>query len=136
MLALEIPAELFEQMLDRARSEAPIEACGILAGRDDRAEKFYPMTNAEGRPDHYMMDPQEQFAAVKDIRASGLTMLAIFHSHPATPARPSAEDIRLGLTLGVAYVIVSLADANAPVTKGFAFDDEKTREIDLRIGQA
>ena len=46
-------------------------------------------------------------------------MLAIYHSHPESPARPSAEDIRLALTPGVSYIIVSLEKANSPVLKSF-----------------
>jgi len=37
-------------------------------------------------------------------------MLAIYHSHPESPARPSEEDIRLALTPDVSHVIISLAD--------------------------
>ena len=52
-------------------------------------------------------------------RSKGLEMLAIYHSHPESPARPSAEDIRLALTPKVSYVIVSLQEANNPVLKSF-----------------
>ena len=91
---MEIPRHIFEDMLEQARAEAPIECCGILAGRDGRAEKLYKMANAEHRCDHFMMEPEQQFEAVKDIRSSSLNMLAIYHSHPETPARPSVEDTR------------------------------------------
>ena len=40
MLKLEIPSDIFERMLEQARAEAPIEACGILAGSDGRVEKW------------------------------------------------------------------------------------------------
>ena len=95
MLEICIPKDIFERMLDQAIAEAPIEACGILAGRDSRVERMYRMINTEGREDHYMMEPREQFAVAKDIRAAGLSMLAIYHSHPATAARPSAENRRV-----------------------------------------
>jgi len=105
MLEINIPNEIFEQMLEQAGAEAPIEACGILAGRGRTVERIYRMTNIEAREDHYMMEPAEQLAAVKDMRAAGLNMLAIYHSHPATAARPSAEDIRLAFTPDITYVI-------------------------------
>ena len=50
-------------------------------------------------------------------------MPAIYHTHPATLARPSAEDIRPALTRGVVYVIVSLQNADNPVVKGFVIED-------------
>jgi proteasome lid subunit RPN8/RPN11 len=66
-----------------------------------------------------MMDPKEQFAVVKDLRAKGLSMLAVYHSHPETPARPSEEDIRLALTPDISSVIVSLADSAVPSVKSY-----------------
>lgn len=133
MLKLQIPKEIYEQMLEQALAEAPIEACGILAGKEQRIEKFYPMTNHDQSRDHFMMEPKEQFAVVKDIRAAGLEMLAIYHSHPQTPARPSAEDMKLALTPEVIYVIVSLRDVNNLVIEGFLLDNGKIQKAPVRI---
>ncbi|MDP6542643.1 MAG: M67 family metallopeptidase [Phycisphaerae bacterium] len=132
MSTLEIPNEIYAQMLDQARAEAPIEACGMLAGIEGKVSKLYRMTNADAACDHFMMTPEEQFAVVKDIRAEGLAMLAIYHSHPETPARASQEDIRLALTDGVIYVIVSLAD-ETPVVKGFLIDNGSVTEVPVTI---
>ena len=133
MLKLEIPTYVFEQMLEQAKAEAPIEACGILAGSDSKVEKLYKMTNVDNSSNHFMMEPKEQFAVVKDIRSAGLEMLAIYHSHPETPARPSAEDIRLALTPDVIYVIVSLQDAKAPAVKGFLLEDGTVTKVPVEI---
>ena len=133
MLSLEIPADVLAQMVRQARAEAPIEACGILAGTPGRVTRLYEMTNTDRRGDHFMMDPREQFAVVKDIRARRLRMLAVLHSHPATPARPSPEDIRLALTPGLAYVILSLQQPEAPVVKGFHIQDGKITQIPVKI---
>ncbi len=135
MMKLKIPNHIFEQMLEQAKAQAPVEACGILAGSNGRIEKLYKMTNAEQRSDHFMMEPEEQFEAVKDIRSNSLDMLAIYHSHPQTPARPSAEDIRLALTPGVIYVIVSLQGTNGPVVKGFQIEDGTITEVPVKILQ-
>ena len=120
-------------MLEQAKAEAPVECCGILAGRNGRAQKLYKMTNSEHRHDHYMMEPEQQFGAVRDIRSASLDMLAIYHSHPETPARPSAEDIRLALTPNVVYVILSLLGNNGPVVKGFQIDDGAVTTVPVRI---
>jgi proteasome lid subunit RPN8/RPN11 len=133
MLKLEIPTYIFRQMLEQARAQAPIEACGILAGRDSKVEKFYRMTNIDQSSDHFMMEPKEQFAVVKDIRSAGLEMLAIYHSHPESPARASAEDIRLALTPDVIYLIVSLQDANAADVKGFFIEDSNLTTVPVEI---
>ncbi len=133
MLKLEIPKHIFEDMLEQAKAEAPVECCGILAGRHGRAEKLYKMANTEGRRDHYLMEPEQQFGAVKDMRSSSLDMLAIYHSHPETPARPSVEDIRLALTPNVVYVILSLLGNNGPAVKGFQIDDGAVTAVPVRI---
>lgn len=133
MLKLEIPEYIFKDMLEQAREEAPIEACGILAGDNGRVEKLYKMRNTEQRRDHFMMSPEEQFAVAKDIRSVSLEMLAIYHSHPETPARPSAEDVRFAITPGIIYVILSLMDNNDPVVKGFQIEDGSTNEVPVTI---
>jgi len=133
MLKLEIPNTIFQQMVAQAKALAPIEDCGILAGSNGKVEKFYKMTNADNSSTHYMMDPREQFATVKDIRSAGLEMLAIYHSHPETPARPSAEDIRLALTPNVIYVIVSLQTNNGSAVKGFHIAGTNVAEVPIRI---
>jgi len=129
---LEIPVDIFVQMLAWAKANAPMEACGILAGRDCKVEKLYEMSNVDNKSTHFMMKPKEQFAVVKEIRSAGLEMLCIYHSHPSTPARPSAEDIRLALTANVTYVIVSLQNAEHPVVKGFEIDNGTVREVPIK----
>jgi len=135
MLKLEIPSNIFEQMLEQAKAEAPIEACGILAGSRNRVEKLYKMKNADKSTAHFMMEPKEQFAVVKDIRSAGLQMLAIYHSHPETPARPSPKDIRLALTPDVTYVIISLQDLSSPVIRGFLIENGNVKEVPVEISQ-
>jgi proteasome lid subunit RPN8/RPN11 len=132
MLSLRIPDSILAQMADHAAAEAPTEACGILAGRNATVERCYRMTNADGSSDHFMMEPAEQFKVVKDIRASALETLAIWHSHPDTAARPSAEDVRLALTPGVACVILSLKSGR-PHVKAFEIDDGTVTEVKLEI---
>jgi proteasome lid subunit RPN8/RPN11 len=140
MLKLEIPTTIFQQMVAQAKALAPIEACGILAGTNGKVEKLYKMTNVDNSNTHFMMEPKEQFTTAKDIRSTGLEMLAIYHSHPETPARPSAEDIKLALTPNVIYVIVSLQSVRTPkentngsAVKGFRISGTDVTEVPIRI---
>ncbi len=133
MLNLTIPKDILDRMIARARADAPIEACGILAGSNGAVSRLYEMTNTDKSNEHFLMDPAEQFAAIKDMRARGAEMLAVYHSHPETPARPSREDIRLALTPGVTHVIVSLQDPDNPVVKGFLIAEGCPRQIPLEI---
>src|SRR5512147_1774792 len=103
---LSFPQNIHNDLIAHAREGFPLEVCGILGGTGDTVSAIYRMTNTDASNEHFMMEPAEQFKVVKDLRARGLSMLAIYHSHPETPARPSQEDIRLALTSGVSYVII------------------------------
>lgn len=133
MTELEIPDFVFDQMIAQAQAQAPIEACGILAGDENCVKRLYEMTNVDNSSDHFMMNPAEQFAVVKNMRAADLKMSAIYHSHPATPARPSEEDIRLALTPDATYVILSLENPEEPYAKAFLIDEGVVTERPLRI---
>jgi len=119
---LKIPIQINTAIIDHAKRDFPLEACGILGGENGVVSEHYPMANTDKSNEHFTMEPKEQFAVVKDLRAKGKEMLAIYHSHPETPARPSEEDIRLALTPNVAYVIVSLA-GETPEVKSFLIDN-------------
>jgi proteasome lid subunit RPN8/RPN11 len=119
---LKIPVQIYTAIIDHAKRDFPLEACGILGGENGVVSEHYPMANTDKSNEHFTMEPKEQFAVVKDLRAKGKELLAIYHSHPETPARPSEEDIRLALTPNVSYVIVSLA-GETPEVKSFLIDN-------------
>ncbi len=105
---MRISREIVEAIFTQGHREAPNEACGYLAGTNGTAAKAVALTNVDHSPEHFSLDPQEQFAAVRQLRAEGLAVLAVYHTHPQTPARPSAEDIRLAYDPSTIYVIASL----------------------------
>ena len=132
-MAFKIKKAVYDQMIQASGEALPLEACGLLAGRDDYAVKFYELTNAEASPEQYRMLPQEQFTAIKDMREQGIRMLAIWHSHPLTPARMSEKDLRLAFTPDVVYVIVSVAERMAPTVKGFEVKNGLSAEIKVVV---
>ena len=132
-MILTIEHHILDALLEAARTAAPLEACGLLGGADARATEFYRLTNVDVSGEHYSMKPEEQFAAVRDMRGKRARMLAIWHSHPATPARMSNEDLRLAYTPDVVYLIVSLADPNEPDIRGFTVSEGVPTEVDLII---
>ena len=133
MTELQIPNGILIDMVTQAKTEAPVEACGILAGKDGIVKKLYKMTNTDHSRDHFMMAPEEQFKVAKDIRASGLELLAIYHSHPDSPARPSKEDIRLAITPDIAHVIVSVQAPAKPKVKAFKVENGIVTAIPAKI---
>ena len=115
-------------IVEHARREAPIEACGYLAERDGVVCRAYPLTNADAVPNHFSLAPAEQFAAVRAMRAEGMKLRAVYHSHPVGPALMSAEDVRLAADASLSYVVISLA-AKEAVVKSFVVADGCREEM-------
>ena len=115
---MKIVRNVIERIVAHAERDAPIEVCGFLVGEEGRITRDYPMANAEGREDHFTFDPNEQLAAYQAMGQEGIEIMGVYHSHPATPARPSVEDIRLARNPALIYIIVSLLDQIKTV-KGF-----------------
>jgi proteasome lid subunit RPN8/RPN11 len=111
---LTVPAALRAELIAHARACAPLECCGLLAGRSDggtaRGEVYFPVANDAASATAYATNPRDMFRAFRAIRARGLELLAICHSHPTSPPVPSARDL-VENTYGetAAHVIVSLA---------------------------
>jgi len=130
---IRIPQAVHEDMVAHAREGFPLEVCGILGGEGESVSTIYRMTNTDASNEHFMMEPREQFAVVKELRGKGLAMLAVYHSHPESPARPSEEDIRLALTPGVSHVIISMVDTRQPVVRSFKIDQGTVTPEDIKL---
>lgn len=130
---LKIPKSIYDQIQAHAKAEAPLECCGLLAGKDGAVEMIYPMTNADHSPVRYLIDPKEQFAAIKDMRAKETELTAIYHSHPETAAYPSVTDVRLAYYPDAVYIIVSLENPARPVMNAYRIVENKitTEEIEI-----
>ena len=136
-MVIELKLADYLEMVRHARALAPIEDCGLLGGTVadgvKTVEKVYYLTNTDHSEEHFSPDPKEQFAAVKEMRANGWQLLGNWHSHPASPSRPSEEDKRLAFDSKASYFILSL-HGGEPVLNSFHVSREKkvTKE-DLRI---
>ncbi len=123
-----ITPDIMADMVKHAEENAPVEACGLLVGVGAEVTKSYRLTNADASNEHFSLDPKEQFAVIKEIRPQGWDVLAVYHSHPATPARMSQEDLRLAFAPEMRYVIVSLVDKDHPQVKCFTVSEGKAIE--------
>ena len=130
-----IKKEDYEEIIAYAKAGLPNEACGLLGGtvdgKDRRIEKVYYLTNIDASREHFSMDPKEQFEAVKDMRANGLSLIGNFHSHPESPSRPSEEDKRLAYDSTASYMILSLMDNENPVLNSFHIEGTESEKEEL-----
>lgn len=125
---IKIKRNVLEQIQQIAREELPNEACGYLAGKDNKITHCYRLTNIDHSPKHFAFDPKEQFETMINARNKGLEIIANFHSHPETPARPSEEDIRLAFDPQILYGIISLAEP-AEILKFFKIESGKVTSV-------
>lgn len=120
---LQLPATLEASLLAHALASPTVEVCGLLGGAGPRALSHYTVTNAAPEPaTSFFMAPRAQLQAMRSMRHRGEVLVGIYHSHPASPALPSARDLEFAAYPGVAYLIVSLLDRDAPVLGSFVFD--------------
>ncbi len=130
---IEIPADIREAMISHAKQELPNEACGLLAGRDGRVEHFYPMRNADDSEVTYRLDPTEQLHVFNELEEKEWELLGIFHSHTHSRAYPSETDRRQAFYPEAHYIVVSLANRDAPDLRAFFIDEAKVDEQEVRI---
>ena len=129
---LQIEQKILIAIQAHGRREEPNEACGYLAAKDGIASRHFELTNIDAAPDHYSMDPAEQFATIRQIRAEGMQVAGVYHTHPDTPARPSMEDIRLAYDPGLLYVIVSLMAGVEPIL-AYKLNQGEVVQIPLQV---
>lgn len=129
---LYISQQIIDDLIDHARRGLPEEVCGYLAGNGREVSMQFQLTNIDHSTEHFSFDPAEQFHVVREVRKAGLEILANYHSHPETPARPSQEDIRLAFDPNISYVIVSLA-AEIPDVKSFRIQNGKVEKEEILV---
>ena len=140
---MRIPRDIYEELLEHAREDAPNECCGLIGGADGEARTLYRARNAEASPLRYRLDPQDQFTIMSELDRKGEELVAIYHSHTKSPAYPSQTDINLAVVEvggeriqqfpGTIYLIASLAEGEEPL-RGFDIGADEVREVELELG--
>ncbi|HET6821703.1 MAG TPA: M67 family metallopeptidase [Anaerolineales bacterium] len=121
----------WQEMLESVDRHAPLEACGLLAGKEDRVENVILIRNQAQSPTRFVMEPYEQLQAFAWIDSNELDLLGIFHSHPAGPETASATDIA-----EAAYEVVHLIwsrNQNGWRARGFWIENGSATEVVLQI---
>ena len=129
-----ITRDSFASMLEHCCTDVVRESCGLLAGRDAVITHVYRATNVAPSPEtRYEIAPKEIFQRMREMRASGLDLLGIYHSHPNSKNEPSPRDIECAHYPETPYLIVSpLPDAVKPM-RAFLIADGQVSELDLEI---
>jgi len=135
----------YDLLVAHAGAQWPNEACALLAGRDHgdgngggpwTVTKVYVVPNADPSPSFYVIDATAQLAAMNEMDDNDWDLVGIFHSHTFTEAYPSQTDVKLAEPYpDPAYLILSLADRDAPRLRAFSVRDGQVDEVELEIAR-
>jgi [CysO sulfur-carrier protein]-S-L-cysteine hydrolase len=129
---MRISRELYDEIVDHARAEAPNECCGMVASRDGTAAAVHRAVNAAASPLRYEIDGAEQYRIQMQIYDAGLDLGAIYHSHTRTEPYPSQTDINLAFYPDAVYLIVGLSGGE-PEMRGFTIRDGHVDRAELIV---
>jgi proteasome lid subunit RPN8/RPN11 len=135
--AIALPRSLVNQLLHYAQSSPDLEICGLIGARNGLPGTCYPVRNIAEQPDcRFALDPEEQINAMRRMRERGEELFALFHSHPAAPAEPSATDLEQAAYPDALYLIVSLNTQGVLELRGFRIGaDRRVNEVELLLGE-
>ena len=135
MDALTLTERHWTQMWRHVSARLPEEACGLLAGVGERVTAVYPVTNELHSRVRFLMEAQEQINAFIDIERRGWDILAIYHSHPTGPDRPSPTDLAEFAYPGCIYLIWSYQPGAGPpwICKAYTIEGQTVMEVEIKL---
>jgi proteasome lid subunit RPN8/RPN11 len=140
--AVAIARRVLDGIVEHARAEAPNECCGLLIGPAEAGiggssstprrsiTEHARCTNVHASPVRYQVDPAEHIAIIRRLRGTTNGVVGAYHSHPASPAEPSASDLREAHYPDYIWIIVSLS-GDAPDTRAYQLSDGNFRPVAL-----
>jgi [CysO sulfur-carrier protein]-S-L-cysteine hydrolase len=126
-----LPREIYMAILEHAKSELPNECCGMLAGVREgnvlSVKACHKLVNEAKSPTEYFA-AECLFQVHRTMRESGHHEIAIYHSHPKSPAIPSKKDLeRNAYGDSVVHFIISLNGAE-PELRGWWLTEDAYEE--------
>lgn len=134
---IELPRKLVNQLLHLAQLSQDEEVCGFVGKKVSNSYTCYPVSNVAEKPNtRFLMAPEKQINAIKQMRNNDEEIFAIYHSHPTAPAIPSATDIEQAAYPDAYYLIISLNTKGVLEMRCFKLlHDENIAEITLRMSE-
>jgi [CysO sulfur-carrier protein]-S-L-cysteine hydrolase len=133
---LVIPRPIYDAMLAHLRSVLPTEGCGLLAGTVSgefgRVTMHLPLENVLKSTTEFESEPRGLFTAYKLMRAAGVDVLAVYHSHPTSAPQPSQRDRERNYSEQVVNLIISLREEEEEV-RGWWISATKVQEAEFEV---
>lgn len=130
-----IDQSVVDAIVQHARRDHPVEACGVVAGPSgaDRATRHIPMHNAARSETFYEFDSREYLRVWREMESRDEEPVVIYHSHTATEAYPSRTDISLAGWPDAHYLLVSTRDPRRAEARSFRIRDGVVTEEPVRV---
>jgi len=137
-MTLHVTRMALDEIVRRAQAEHPIESCGMLAASIGSAiaHRVIPMTNQAQSETFFRFDSRDQLRAYRELDVRDEECRAVYHSHTASQAYPSRDDVDYAGQPEVHYLIVSTwMQANVPV-RSFRIIDGRITEESIVVVEA
>jgi proteasome lid subunit RPN8/RPN11 len=107
----------------------------LLSGTGSFITDLHPLPNGADRPEtRYFATPADLFAAMRRIRGANQSLLGIYHSHPRSPAYPSASDVEMAFYPEAVYFIISLEPRID--LRAFKIESSRIEDVEISIIEA
>lgn len=130
---LRIPTKGWKAIVAHVESCLPEEACGFLGGTGEDVSVILPVENMLHSRVRFQMAPEGQLRGMTWLEREGLSMVAIYHSHPNGPSGLSGTDLKDAAYPESALLVVSSSDGGW-VGRAFMVEPGPVREIEVHIG--
>jgi len=97
--------------------------------------EIYPVVNSwpEGEAYHrFVIEPKDYLTAERLAISKGLDIIGTFHSHPDSPAVPSAYDLENGQPF-FSSVIVSVTQGKAEAPLSWVMENDRSKYIQEEV---
>lgn len=131
---IKLPRTLVNQLLQHAQRSDNTEICGFISSLDGAPKRIYPIPNiAMPAARQFEMAPKEQIDALRQIREQGEELFAIYHSHPASSAVPSQQDIDEYSYPEALSLIISLNTKGVLEMRGYKMERDSAIELSVEL---
>ena len=131
---IQLSRKITNQLLHSAQISPNQEICGLIGSSNDIASTCYPIQNIAEQPEtRFQLEPKQQIAALSTMRDKEESLFAIYHSHPSSPAVPSATDIKLASYPDAIYLIISLSTKGVLEIRAFTIKNTDIEELTLSL---
>ncbi|MEH6986475.1 M67 family metallopeptidase [Cytobacillus firmus] len=124
--------QVLRQIINHCQHELPYEACGIISGRNGKADTVWPMKNISRSTVAFSMSIEDISYVFEQSEKQHQSVMGIYHSHPTAPAIPSRGDIVYNNYPHLAHIIVSLS-GRKPDMKVYEINQGRVRPLILKI---